>query len=350
MNTRTQYWLLVLFGSLWLCLVNITDVYPQNSLNKREKKAQEREALADRLFIEGQRFLMLEEYEKAYFYFGKALEYKPESGAINFKIAEILARANQHEQALQYREKAIEADPDNKYYHSLIAEIYSKQKKTKQAAEVLEDLMANSTDAQQYILELASLYLASKDLDKALEALNRAEDYYGVVAQLSFQKQKIYLQKNDLESAVNEGMKLIEAHPGHSQYVLALVEMLFNNGKTDQALELVLTSLESYPNQPDLHLASYTLYKEKRDLERAHTYLVKAFANPDLAGEIKAKAFGDILGETKSQKREALLDQLSTLMLEHHPSDPTVLTALGDRELFSQTKDRKSTRLNSSHV
>ena len=338
MNTKIKNWAITLVGAILLVLSGSIPTFSQSLLTKKERKTQHQDAQADRLFIEGQRFLMLEEYEKAYFYFGKALEQKPESGAINFKIAEILNRADQNEEALKYAQKAVEADPENKYYHLLTAEVYSKQKKPELAAEVLNSLMENSEDNQQYILELASLYLASKDLDKALDALNRAEDYYGIVAQLSFQKQKIYLQKNDLESAVNEGKKLIEAHPGHSQYVLALVEMLFNNGKTDQALELVLTSLETYPNQPDLHLASYTLYKEKRDLERAQTYLVKAFANPDLAGEIKAKAFGDILGETKSQKREALLDQLSALMLEHHPSDPKVLTSLGDRELFSQNK------------
>lgn len=324
--------------TLLLCFLSISKVYPQLELTKKERKLQDKEAKADRLFIEGQRFLILEEYEKAYFYFGKALEKKPESGAINYKIAEILARANQHEEALKYGKKAVEADPENKYYHLLIAEVYSKQEKPQQAAEVLNSLMQTSENSQQYILDLASLYLASQEFDKALDALDRAEEYYGVVAQLSFQKQKIYLQKNDLESAVNEGLKLIEAHPGHSQYVLSLVEMLFNNGKTDQALEVVLQSLETYPNQPDLHLAAYTLYKAKNELESAQSYLIKAFSNPDLAGEVKAKAFGDILGEMKSRKRDVLLDQLEKLMLEHHNNEPEIFTVLGNKELFYQNK------------
>ena len=217
MNTKIKNWAITLVGAILLVLSGSIPTFSQSLLTKKERKTQHQDAQADRLFIEGQRFLMLEEYGKAYFYFGKALEQKPESGAINFKIAEILNRADQNEEALKYAQKAVEADPENKYYHLLTAEVYSKQKKPELAAEVLNSLMENSEDNQQYILELASLYLASKDLDKALDALNRAEDYYGIVAQLSFQKQKIYLQKNDLESAVNEGKKLIEAHPGHSQ-------------------------------------------------------------------------------------------------------------------------------------
>lgn len=326
-------WVVILI-SLW----NTQGAYAQLNLSKKERKLQDKEAKADRLFIEGQRFLMLEEYEKAYFYFGKALEHKPASGAINFKIAEILARADQNEEALKYGKKAVEADPDNKYFHLLIAEVYSNQKKPEKAAEVLNALMQNSEDNQQYILELASLYLASQEYDKALEALDRAEEYYGVVAQLSFQKQKIYLQKNDLNSAVEEGNKLIEAHPGQSEYVLALVEMLFNNGKTDQALEVVLQSLDTYPNQPDLQLATYTLYKEKDEVETAHGYLLKAFSNPELAGEVKAKAFGDLLRQSKTRKRDELLRVLEPLMLQHHPNDPDIVTVLGNMELQLQNK------------
>lgn len=328
----------VAWGILFISILNTQVAYSQLALSKKERKLQDKEAKADRLFIEGQRFLMLEEYEKAYFYFGKALEQKPKSGAINYKIAEILARADQHEEALKYGRKAVEADPENKYYHLLIAEVYSNQKKPREAAEVLNTLMQNSEDSQQYILELASLYLASQEYDKALEALDRAEEYYGVVAQLSAQKQKIYLQKNDLESAVREGYNLMEAHPGHSQYVLSLVEMLFNNGKTDQALDVVLQSLDTYPHQPDLQLATYTLYKEKNEIDTAHDYLIQAFSNPELAGEVKAKAFGDIMGGMQTKKRDELLDQLEKLMLEHHANDADIFTVLGNKELLAQDK------------
>lgn len=338
MHTRSNNTFIVFFGLILMALVGLTDAYSQSLPTKREKKLRFQQAQADRLFVEGQRFMMLEDYKKAFFYFNKALEHKPESAAINFKIAEILVRANKNEEALKFGQKAVEVDPDNKYYHLLIAEIYSNQKKPALAAEVLNDLMENSDDNQQYILDLASLYLAAKEYDKALVALDRAEEYYGVVAQLSFQKQKIHLQKNDLESAVNEGLKLIEAHPGNSEYVLALVEMLFNNGKTEQALEVVLHSLDTYPDQPDLQLATYTLYKQKREIDTAQTYLLQAFSNPDLAGEIKVKAYADILLETKSQRRDALLDQLAELMLKHNPKDPAVFTVLGDQALSLQNK------------
>ncbi len=310
----------------------------QEKLSKKDRKSQNENVKADRLFIEGQKYLMLEDYDRAYFYFQKALEFKPEEAAINFKIAEIYLKANRVEDALKYGMKAVEIDPENKYYNLVMAEVYSKQNQPLKAAEILENLMSNSEENQNYILDLASLYLTAGKFEEALEALNKAEEYYGVVEQLTAQKQRIHLRNNDLNSAIQEGEKLIEAQPGNSQYVLSLVEILFNNGKADDALKIIQHSLHTYPNQPDLQLAAYAIYKEKGEFETAEALMLKAFANPDLEGEIKAQAYADVLQEMESEKRGDLLIQLEKLMLETSSNNANIHTVLGDRKLFEGNK------------
>ena len=314
-------------------IMSAQGLYAQEKDSRKVRKDNDRNAQADRLFVEGQKFLMLEEYEKAYFYFEKAHKYKPKEPAINFKLAEILARANEPEKALDYGLRAVEADPNNKYYHLLIAEVYSNQNKPKKAAEILQSLMSNSEENQQYILELASLYLTAQDFDNALKALDRAEEYYGVVEQLTVQKQRIYLRKNNLEAAIAEGKKLIDAHPGQSSYVLALVEILYNNAREDEAMDLVLDALNNYPNQPELHMAAYTLFKERGEIEKSREYLFMAFDNPDLGGEVKAKAFNEILQEMQTEDRDRVLDKLADMMIQHDAGDPNVQIVLGDREM-----------------
>ncbi|MGY6744461.1 MAG: tetratricopeptide repeat protein [Cecembia sp.] len=311
----------------------------QQKLPRKERKKQQSDAVASRLFIDGQRFLILEDFDRAYFYFQKAREIKPDDAAINFKIAEILLRANRVDDAMDYGMRAVSADPDNKYYNLVMAEAFTKQGELEKAAKILESLMANSEENQNYILDLASLYLSMGDADKALDALNRAEDYYGMAEQLTVQKQRIYLRKNDLNSAIKEGEKLIEAHPGNSQFVLNLVEILFNNGRTKKALDLVNQSLEAYPNQGDLQLAAYALYKDLGEIELAQSSMLKAFANPDLEGKVKAEAFGDVLREVKTVRRDALLDQLEASMYTLHPNDPDVLIVLGDRLMLNDKKE-----------
>ncbi len=324
---------LVLFAGTGL------DAFAQKKISRKEKKQQQKEMLASRYFVEGQKFLLLEEYEKAYFYFEKALEQNPEEAAIHFKMAEMLSRANKLDKALDFAENAVDLNPSNKYYHLMIAEIYSKQKKAKEAAEVIQTLMENGENTQQYILELASLYLASNELDKALVALDEAEEHYGVVEQLTAQKQRIYFKKNDLESAVKEGEKLIEAHPGNAEYVLALVEILFNNNKIQRAIKLVEENMEVYPDQPELNLAAFTLYNEKNEPNKAYEFLVKAFANPDLDAETKARTFSEVSREMRSAPNFELLNTLSNYMEEQHPGNVAIQAALGERALMMGEKE-----------
>lgn len=318
---------------LLLCFVFLSPIagFTQNSLSKKEVKAQELAANASRFFIEGEKAFVLGEMEKAYQYLVKASEFAPEEPAIFFKLAEVLLKTNQAEKALSYALKAAAGDPDNLYYVLLVAEIYSNLKQPLQAATLLEKLTTESTKNQQYNLDLASIYLNANEFDKALVALDRAEAYYGVREAFTFQKQRIYLRKDQLEKAVEEGEKLIAAFPGNPNYVLALVEILYNNAKLDRAIQLVQTEIAKYPNQPELQLAAYTLYQEKGQIAQANAFLLEAIQSPDLAPPSKAAAFQGLLQELKTAERDKLLDKLELVLIDIHPEDASILEAIGNR-------------------
>jgi tetratricopeptide (TPR) repeat protein len=152
------------------------------------------------------------------------------------------------------------------------------------------------------------------------------------------------------------GKKLIDAHPGNSQYVLNLVEILFNNGRTNQAIELVNESLQAYPEQGDLQLAAYALHKEKGEVDLAEDFIKKAFENPDLEGAVKAEAFSEILREVKTVRKEALMDELTVSLKKHHPNNAEVMTVLGDRLLLGGKREeslhyyRESIQFNPSNA
>ena len=318
---------------LLLCLVFLgpTAGFTQNYLSKKEVKAQELAANASRFFIEGEKALVLGDFEKAFRYLEKAREFAPEEPAISYKLAEVLLKNSQAEKALSYALKAAAGDPENLYYALLVAEIYTSLKQPLLAASLLEKLTTGSTKNQQYNLELASIYLNANEFDKALVALDRAEAYYGVREAFTFQKQRIYLRKDQLGKAVEEGEKLIASFPGNPNYVLSLVEILFNNAKLDQAIQLVRAEITKYPNQPELQLAAYSLYLEKGQIAQANAFLLEAIASPDLAPASKAGAFQGVLQEMKTEERNKLLDKLELLLNELHPEDPTVLGAIGNR-------------------
>ena len=279
--------------------------------------------------------MLLGELEKASFYFEKARALSPAEPAISYKLAEVLLRTNKPQEALPFAEKAVAGDPENLHYTLMVAEIYTGLKQPLKAAALLDSLTRGSDKNQQYNLDLASLYLNANAYDQALVVLDRAEAYYGVREAFTQQKQRIYLKKDQLENAIEEGAKLIDAFPGNPMYVLSLVEILYNNAKIDLAIALVTTELSKYPEQPELQMAAYTLYHEKREHALAQRYLFSAMASPDLVSSAKANTFQGILQELKTPEREHLLDSLERVMLELHPADASVFEALGNRRKAS---------------
>lgn len=310
-----------------------TSSYSQDKLSRKEKKAQDTEAKTTRYYIEGEKFLVLGELDKAYFYLQKSLEFSPEEPAINYKIAEVLLRGNKPEKALPYAEKAVELEIENKYYALMVAEIYTTLKQPLKAAEILDRLTADGENNQQYNLDLASIYLSAGEFDKALVVLDRAEEYFGIMEPVTAQKQRIYLRKNNLEKAIEEGEKLIEAKSGNPDYVLSLVEILYNNNRVDQALDLVKGEISKFPNQPELHMAAYTLQKEKGQITESENSIITAFSNPDLDPMVESQAFESIVEEMQTSERDSLLNKLESLMLENHPKDASIFSAIGKRRM-----------------
>ncbi|MBB6324878.1 tetratricopeptide (TPR) repeat protein [Algoriphagus iocasae] len=313
--------------------------FSQEKLSKKERKAQETEAKATRYYIEGEKYLVLGELDKSYFYLQKALEFTPEEPAINYKIAEVLLRGNKPEKALPYAEKAANLDIENKYYALMVAEIYTNLKQPLKAAEILDRLTADGENNQQYNLDLASIYLNAGEYDKALIALDRAEEFYGVMEPVTTQKQRIYLKNNNLDKAIEEGMRLIEAKSGNPDYVLNLVEILYNNNRLDQALDLVNTEISKFPNQPELHMAAYTLQKEKGEIELSEKSIITAFSNPDLDPMVESQAFESIFNEMQTSERDSLLNKLERLMLLNHPQVAAVFSAIGKRRMKAGMKE-----------
>jgi tetratricopeptide (TPR) repeat protein len=330
--------------------------FSQKKLSKKDLKAQTQASQSSRYFIEGEKQFVLEDYEKAFFYFQKALEITPDEPAIHYKIAEVYLKANQAKKALPFATEAAELDPSNKYYSLMLAEILTNLDQSLDAAVILERLTADGEHNQQYTLDLASIYLTAGQYDKALVVLDRAEQYYGVMEPITLQKQRIYLQNNNLSEAIIEGEKLIDARPGNPANVINLVEIYFNNNRLDDALDLVNREMVKYPNQPELQMAAHSLLKEKGDLNQSEHYLYEAFASPDLDPAVKAKAYSSQLTLLKTSEREILLDSLEVLMKSFSPESSEIYSAFGDRRKQERQIDqanfyyKKSLLLNSKNA
>ena len=119
-------------------------------------------AEAERIFTEGEKFFILEDYTKALFYFQQVLEYSPSNATVYYKIADIYSKGSKEEdlvQAAQNIESALHIDKKNKYFYLLASQIYASQHQFGKASQALETMMKEVAGSEEHLYELAAAYL-----------------------------------------------------------------------------------------------------------------------------------------------------------------------------------------------
>lgn len=300
-----------------------------------------RVAEAERIFTEGEKFYILEDYTKALFYFQQALEYSPNNATAYYKIAEINLRSNKEEElqrAEQNIESALKLEKKNKYFYLLASRIYVTRHHYEKASQALETMMKEINGAEDHYYELAAIYLQDNQLDEALKAYNHAEAALGINELSSFQKQRIYLIKGKLTEAIAEGDKLIQAYPDEERYVLAQAENLSQQGKPLLGIPYLEKFIETHPGTGNCKVLLAGLYRDSGQEQKSRDYANKIFDDPEV--EIGSKVlmlgtYNAVLSQNKAKKnRDVDLENFSLGLFKkletNYPSDPDAHLVGGD--------------------
>ena len=183
---------------------------------------------AEMALIDGQRYLILENYAKSLEMFQVAREINPNDAAIHFKIAEVMFRSQQTDEAVESIEKAIELEPDNKFYYLLAADIHTAQGNLDLAEEAYEELVKRP-DNEDYLVELALIYQYQGKLDNALEMYSRAQDHFGTNEALVIEKEKILRRLGNQDGILAEWKRLgslLEYHPWKHEPIVTRILLL----------------------------------------------------------------------------------------------------------------------------
>lgn len=349
--------------SLSLVLILAGPGYSQGRKKKEKKeKVQEQPALeaallkevdsrdknfSETIFIEGMKFMMLEDYPKAFEQFQRAYSINPNNAALNYKLAETIMRLGRSNEALTFAQAAVNLDKTNPYYYELLAKLYSSQQRYNDAIQTLTKLTKDVPNTEQYLFNLAELYLTMNRFDEALKTYDRIEKQYGFIEELAFKKQQIYLRQNNLEKALKEGEHLISNDPNEIRYTLAQAEMLANNKKTDEAIALVNKALKADQNNPHAHLLLADLYRQKGNPAESEKQLKLAFNFPGLDIDTKVKILLEYIRQlpaAPNPQLQATALELADLTLKAHPTEAKAYAVAGDIQAL--TKKRVEARNN----
>ncbi len=305
---------------------------PKTVLNNRDRE------LSEALFVDGVKYVLLEDYNKALERLLKAYALSPDNAAISFKIAEANLLSNNLRDAANYAEAAVRLEPKNAYYYLLLAQIQGSQKQFEAAARTYATLIKVVPNSGNYLFNLADLYLAQGKLPEALTTLEQAEQQFGQVDEVSFKKQQIYLKQNKLDLAIAEGRKLIAANPEEPRYVLALAEMYASNNRLPEAMDVARQALKLDPDNPQAHLVLADAYRQQKRPADSEREIKLAFQSPALDIDDKVRI---LVGYIKQLPNPALTQtvlDLAAATVKAHPREAKAFAVAGDIQTITEHK------------
>ena len=299
---------------------------------------------SEALFVEGVKYVLLEDYPKALEKLLRAYQFAPANAAINYKLAEANMLSGNLRDATGYAEAAVRLEPKNTYYYLLLAQVQANQKQYEAATRTYATLVREVPGAGSYLFNLADLYLAQNKLPEALSALEQAEKQFGAADEIAFKKQQIYLRQRNLTAAVQEGEKLMQANPGESRYVLAQAELYANNNRLPDAIRVAEQALRLDPANAQAHLILAEAYRQQNNPAGSAQQLQLAFSSPALGIDEQVRILLSYLKQLPSPKAEVneTARTLAATTIVSHPKEAKAYAVAGDIE--SLTGHRREAR------
>lgn len=292
-------------------------------------------------FVEGMKFYVLEEYEKALVRFEASLKLSPNNAAVYYQLSKTYMGLEQYEEAIKNARKALELDKANYYYHTSLANIYREQRKYAEAIPVLEEMLANDMGQRDDYIDLASYYLMTNKPDKAIGTYHAIESKYGFDEQIIRQKQRIFIRQNKISKAIEEGRKLVEAFPNVPEYVIEQSQLLLGSGNTDESIRMLEEVIDHNPEQMQAKFLLSDAYEKKGESEKAQQLLEEAISSPLLEFNAKADVLTGYLRRAAEPKEYAKGLKLAQTVVSIHPEEPMAHSLYGDMIMSGNTTDKK---------
>ena len=239
------------------------------------------------VIVEAEKQLILENYAKALESFSKALEMNNQSGAVNFKIAEVLRMSKENQKAIPYCVKAVELNPNNKYYLLALAKLYKSVGYFDDAAKTFETVLVKYPTDEATFRELAKLYMDLGRFDEMFRTFDKMEAQLGVDVEIVRERQRILMNSRNIDAVIAEYRKLIDAYSNESLYQLELIDFLIQNRKPELATAEIASYEKNHGSNSRLTLLNSELKWMNGDREAALSLLEQAIKGNNLDFEFK---------------------------------------------------------------
>lgn len=303
-------------------------------------QTQEDSVQFEAVIVEAEKQLILENYAKAMEGFTKALEMNTESGAVNYKVSEVLTKSKEGQKAIPFGIRAIELEPENKYYRQALARLYQSVGFFVDATKTYEKILLKYPSDEATLYELAELYQNLGRTDEMFQTFDKIEEELGVKLEIVRERQRILMKNRDLDGVIAEYKKLIDAYPNENAYRIELIDFLIQNKRTEQAsAEIELYEKEKTTSSRIILLKSELAWMAG-EREDAFELLEEAFEASALDFQTKFQILSNYLSMTSKPEDRERITKISQNLADENPKEYKAQAFVGD--LLYQNGDKEA--------
>jgi tetratricopeptide (TPR) repeat protein len=289
---------------------------------------EEKTIQAEGYFLEGMKFIMLDEPEKALMQFKLANEVIPDNPGILFQLGRLYRRLGRNEEALIHLNLAISKDAENYHMINEKAELLFEQNKYEEAAKAWEGVIQLFPDNIDIYLSLAEAYSLSGENALAADALIKARLSMGFVPALMFELQRLLIEIGRFDEAVVQAKSWAVAEPENPDASLNLAELYLSQGLSAEAARVLRSYLEFIGENGDVRLLLTQLDESLGQSPSGNEWLA-LMNNPQV--ELRSKL--DIILDRREQYLQEdpeTLGEALMILSASHPKSAEVLALQAD--------------------
>lgn len=245
---------------------------------------------ADALMVRAAFRFTDEEYDGAIADLRTVLRGDPRSERALFLLARAHVRTGNTELARGVYRQVLEINPANAEASNELANLLARRGDIDLAEEVLREQLEVNPDSRQSSSNLVQALLLQGDLEAAeLEARNLLDLEDDTSGLAEFQLGRVFQAKRDAEEAIAAFERAREKNPRATEPIQGIVQVLVENERADEAVELLQDQLAQYPDHTDAKLLLGSVYASQNEKEAAKGVFEEIIAeNPQ---EVRAYAF-----------------------------------------------------------
>lgn len=293
----------------------------------------------DYYFHSGISSKVLGEYAAAYDYLNYCNRIDSTNANVLFELGNFYKSLQDKDKSFVNYKKAVLYEPSNYYYNMALASSLVENQDYKEAAEIYQRMIGLDSDKIELYMYLSEAYRLDGDFSKSIQALNDLERTMGMNENITIQKFKLYSALNDKNKAYAEVQKYIEKNPNEVRYYVLLGNLYLQDGKMKDAYAALSKGKAIDPNNPYLISSLANYYGIADDNQSAEKELSSALFNEKIDVDTKINILAQYIGILQQNKQDihkanSILD---SLMVEY-PQESKFNLLYGNLLLMEENK------------